>query len=249
METRLSAVIITLNEERNIQRCIESLIGVVDEIIVLDSFSTDRTEEICTQLGVKFHQRKWTGYTETKNYANSLATNDWILSLDADEALSEQLKKSILEHKSKTFSGLYAFNRLTNYCGTWVKYGGWYPDTKTRIFNRTVTHWDGLIHETLISTTSLNTTLLKGDCLHYSYYTVEEHLNQTRKFSAIAADMLFQKGKKATFEKRFLSPCVKFFRDYFFKLGFLHGKNGFLICIISGYATYIKYKRLYELSR
>lgn len=245
---KLSAVIITFNEERNIGRCIESLQGIVEEIIIVDSFSTDKTKEICLSYGVKFFQINWQGYSETKNLANSKSENNWILSLDADETLSEKLKKSILKIKEQGLEGCYSFKRLTNYCGTWVKYGGWYPDTKTRIFNKQDTKWTGLIHETLSSSKKLATTLLKGDCLHYSYYTVNEHILQTKKFSPIAAEMLFQKGKKATFIKRFLSPIIKFVRDYFLKFGFLHGFKGFQICIISGYATYIKYKKLKELN-
>ena len=244
---KLSAVIITFNEEKNIGRCIESILDIVDEIVVVDSFSEDRTKEICLNYGVNFYQIKWQGYSESKNLANSKATNDWILSLDADEALSDKLKKSILNIKKEGANACYSFNRLTNYCGTWVKFGGWYPDTKTRIFNRKDVSWTGLIHETLTSSKKLKTIQLDGDCLHYSYYTVQEHILQTKKFSPIAAEMLFQKGKKATFIKRFLSPISKFLRDYFIKLGFLHGYKGFQICIISGYATYIKYKKLKEL--
>jgi len=245
---KISAVIITFNEEKNIERCILSLQNTVDEIIVVDSFSKDKTEEICKILNVRFIQTEWKGYSETKNFANSLAENEWVLSLDADEALSEELRNSLLEAKKSGLQGCYSFNRLTNYCGTWVKYGGWYPDNKTRLFNKTEVKWIGLIHETLEFKSDQKTTLLKGDCLHYSYYTVEEHINQTKKFSPIAAEMLHSKGKKATFIKRFISPIVKFCRDYFFKLGFLHGRKGFLICIISGYATYIKYKKLRELN-
>ena len=246
---KISAVIITFNEEKNIARCLESIKGIVDEIIVVDSFSKDKTSEICLSHNVQFIQTDWKGYSETKNFANSKAENDWILSLDADEALSEELKKSILNAKKTGFNGCYSFNRLTNYCGTWVKFGGWYPDNKTRLFNRLEVKWTGLIHENLEFNIPLTTTLLKGDCLHYSYYTVQEHINQTKKFSPIAAEMLQSKGKKATFVKRFISPAVKFIRDYFFKLGFLHGRKGFLICAISGYATYIKYKKLRELNK
>ena len=244
---KLSAVIITFNEEKNIGRCIESVQDIADEIIVVDSFSKDKTKEICLKYGVNFFQTNWLGYSETKNLANSKAKNDWIISLDADEALSEKLKKSILEIKKEGLEGCYSFNRLTNYCGTWIKFGGWYPDTKTRIFNKKDVEWTGLIHENLTSSKKLKTTLLKGDCLHYSYYTVQEHILQTKKFSPIAAEMLYQKGKKSTLLKRFISPIVKFMRDYFLKLGLLHGLKGFQICIISGYATYIKYKKLKEL--
>ena len=170
---KISAVIITFNEERNISRCIQSLVDVVDEIIVVDSFSKDKTEEICLANNVQFIQREWNGYSETKNFANSQAKNDWVLSLDADEALSADLKTSILTLKKEELKGSYSFNRLTNYCGMWVKFGGWYPDNKTRLFNRLEGKWTGLIHENLEFSSATQTSLLKGDCLHYSYYSVQ----------------------------------------------------------------------------
>ena len=132
---KLTAVIIAYNEARNIKRCIASLLNVADEIVVVDSYSTDATPSICKGLGVQFHQRDWKGYSKQKNYGNGLASNDWILSIDADEALSEKLKKSILHEKENGKSYNYSFNRLTNYCGKWIHYCGWYPDTKIRMFN------------------------------------------------------------------------------------------------------------------
>lgn len=246
--TPISAVIITFNEEKNIGRCLASIQGIVDEIIIIDSFSTDNTKEICLKYNVRFIEQTWLGYSESKNYGNSLALNPWILSLDADEELSAKLRESILEKKYEGFIGNYSFNRLTNYCGKWIKYGGWYPDSKIRIFNRDTTKWIGKIHETLKFNDSSSTTHLLGDCLHYSYYTVREHLNQTVKFSTTTAKMLHENGKKSNLIKRYISPSFKFIKDYFIKLGFLHGRTGFIICIISAYATYLKYKTLNELN-
>ena len=125
---KISAVIITYNEERNIARCLDSLKDVADEIVVLDSFSTDGTEEICRQKKAVFIQHEWIGYASSKNIANEKASNDWILSIDADEALSEMLIDSILKIKNQLSDKFYSFNRLTNYCGTWIKHSGWYPD-------------------------------------------------------------------------------------------------------------------------
>jgi glycosyltransferase involved in cell wall biosynthesis len=246
----ISAVIITFNEERNIGRCLNSLQGIVEEIIVLDSFSNDKTKEICnTFTNVKFIEREWQGYSNSKNFANKLASNNWILSLDADEALSDELRENILQIKHKKLDGFYSFNRLTNYCGTWIRYGGWYPDKKIRLFNREKTCWEGEIHEHLTNTDKEKVTQLIGDCLHYSYYSIEEHWIQTKKFSKQTAKMLHDDYKKASFLKRFLSPIFKFIKDYFFKLGFLHGLVGWRICSISAYATYLKYKTLNELNK
>ena len=247
--TPISAVIITYNEERNIGRCLDSLQNIVDEIIIVDSFSTDKTKEICLKYNVRFIEQSWLGYSESKNYGNRLAIHPWILSLDADEELSATLKESILTKKSEGLTGNYSFNRLTNYCGKWIKYGGWYPDTKIRIFNRDDSNWIGKIHETLSLPENSKTTHLKGDCNHYSYYTIQEHINQTIKFSTTTASMLHEKGKKSNIINRFLSPTFKFIKDYFFKFCFLHGITGFTICIISAYATYLKYKTLSELNK
>lgn len=247
--TPISAVIITYNEERNIGRCLASLQGVVDEIIVIDSFSKDKTKEICLNYNVKFIELNWLGYSESKNFGNKQALYPWILSLDADEVLSEKLIQSIIEKKKAGLKGNYSFNRLTNYCGKWIKYGGWYPDKKTRFFHRENAEWVGKIHETLQFNFDNTITHLNGDCLHYSYYTIEEHINQTIKFSTQTAKMLYEKGKKSSLIKRFFSPFFKFIKDYFFKLCFLHGITGFRICIISAYATYLKYKTLYELNK
>ena len=168
---KLSAIIITFNEEKNISRCLNSLKNIVDEIIVVDSFSSDRTEEICRNYNVKFIKRKWEGYSETKNFANSLALNNFVLSIDADEEISEELSLSIQQIEEPIDNFVFSFNRLTNYCGKWIKHCGWYPDKKVRIFNKNNTTWKGEIHENLIFVTPVKEVFLKGDCFHYSYYS------------------------------------------------------------------------------
>lgn len=198
MIKRLSAVIITLNEEKNIARCIRSVIGIADEILVVDSFSTDKTKEICIGLGVKFVQQSWLGYVEQKNYANNLAEFDWILSIDADEALSEELCNSIKKIKDKLNENtVYSMNRLTNYCGKWIHHCEWYPDTKIRIFNRKHVCWTGkLIHETLKIPEKFSVNFLKGDLLHFSYYTREDHYRQIDKFTSLTAMEAYENGEK-----------------------------------------------------
>ncbi|MCX6232906.1 MAG: glycosyltransferase family 2 protein [Bacteroidetes bacterium] len=245
---KISAVIITFNEERNIQRCISSLHAVADEIVVVDSFSTDKTAEICNSIGVKFFQTKWDGYAKTKNYGNNLAEFDYILSIDADEVLAEALKKEIIEFKnSNNPKDAYRFNRLTNYCGSWIYHCGWYPDTKLRLWNKQRGKWEGNIHEEVIMLKDSTIASFKGDLLHYSYFSIQQHINQANKFTDLTAMEAYRKGKKASIFKIIFSPWVKFIRDYFLKLGFLDGYHGFIICKISAFASLLKYMKLKEL--
>ncbi len=242
--TKISAVIITFNEEKNIERCLRSLEGIADDIVVVDSFSSDQTAEICTKFKVNFISHAWEGYSRSKNFGNEQAKHDWILSLDADEALTDELKASLGKLKTENAFQTASFNRLTNYCGKWVKHGGWYPDKKVRFFNRKTTQWQGHLHEELISNPPQNILHLPGDCLHYSYYNREQHYQQLENFTSIAANELYSKGAKAKWHKLIFSPLVKFIRDYFMKLGFLDGYTGFTIARISAYATYLKYHKL-----
>jgi glycosyltransferase involved in cell wall biosynthesis len=243
---KLSAVIITFNEARNIKRCIASLQDVADEVVVIDSFSTDATPSICKGLNVQFHQREWKGYSKQKNYGNGLTSNDWILSLDADEVLSEELKGAIIFEKENGKGYNYSFNRLTNYCGKWIKHSGWYPDTKVKMFNRSEDDWQGEVHETL-TVDSNAVKRLKGDLLHYSYNSVSDHVNRTDVYSTLGAKELFEKGKKASLVKLLFNPWLKFNKMYFIKLGFLDGMAGFTIALITAYGTFLKYIKLYYL--
>lgn len=243
---RLSAVIITFNEEKNISRCIDSLQGIADEIVVLDSFSTDNTPEICRKAGVKFFQHAFDGHIQQKNRAITFASHDHVLSLDADEALDEQLRQSILTVKQGfEFEGYY-MNRLTNYCGHWVRYCGWYPDRKLRLFDRRKGEWTGINpHDKYeLFAGDSRAGYLKGNILHYSYYTVADHYRQVEYFTSIAAEAYLEKGKKAPVYKLFVNPVAKFIDHYILKLGFLDGVHGYRISRISAYATWLKYKKL-----
>ncbi len=247
----ISAVIITYNEARNIARCIDSLEGVVDEIVVVDSFSTDATEQICRERGVRFLQHPFQGHIEQKNYALTQAHYDWVLSLDADEALSDTLRRSILAVKvqAPSFDG-YFMNRLTNYCGQWIRHSGWYPDSKLRLFNRRKGHWGGTNpHDKVIMAEGSRTARLKGDLLHYSYYTEEEHWAKARKYAQIAAKAMLKQGRRSAWWRPVLSPAFKFARNYFLKMGFLDGRAGFRICYIAALETHWKYKHLRRLQQ
>jgi len=247
---KISAVIITFNEEKNIERCLQSLQEIADEVVVVDSFSTDRTVEICEQYGVKIFQHPFEGYVKQKNYANAQATYDHILSLDADEIPSEELFRSIKEAKQNFDADGYTMNRLTNYAGKWIRHSGWYPDVKLRLFDRRKGQWTGLlIHEKYELNKGGKLKHLKGDLLHYSFVSVEDHKMRAEKFTTMGAQADFQKGKKAPVFKILGSPVVKFIKDYFFNLGFLDGKEGWIICRISAHASYNKYRKLRNLYR
>lgn len=237
---KISAVIITFNEERNIGRCIDSLDGVADEVIVVDSYSTDKTQEICEEKGVMFTQRTWDDYSGQKNYANSLAQFDYILSIDSDEALSEELKKSIREIKSGTLVEGYTVNRLTNYCGRWIKHCGWYPDKKLRLWKNEAATWTGTIHETLSHSMS-GIGHLRGDLLHYSYYSIAQHVGQINRFTDLQAENLVNAGKSPSILKTWFSPPFKFFQKYILQGGFLDGREGYIISRMAAYYVFLKY--------
>ncbi len=247
---KISFIIITFNEEKNIERCLKSIKEVADEIIVVDSFSTDKTKEICNKFSCRFYENKFVNYSLQKNYANSFALYDYIFSIDADEALSEELIISIKNLKGNDFSNnAFEMHRLNNYCGKWIKHGGWYPDTKLRLWKNKTALWQGEIHETLIFESSTPVKLLYGNLLHYSYYTIEEHVLQSNKFSNLSAKMLFEKGKKTSIIQILLKPFWKFLRNYFFKAGLLDGYYGFVISIISAHETFLKYTKLEQQSK
>lgn len=246
---KISAVIITLNEEKNITRCITSLQNVADEIVVVDSYSTDRTREICQSLNARFIEHTFTGYVEQKNFAVQQATFDYILSLDADEALSDTLQQSILETKANWIADGYRFNRLTSYCGQWIRHCGWYPDTKLRLWDRRKGKWAGYkIHENLSMASGATVRHLPGDLLHYSYYTITQHVVQIDKFTTVMAEEDFKKGKKYfLFFHLVLNPTLFFLKRYFIKLGFLDGYMGYVVCKNGAYYKFLKYAKLREL--
>lgn len=245
----VSAVIITYNEERNIARCLGSLKDVADEIIVVDSHSTDGTREICESFGARFILNRWPGYTEQKNFAIAQASHDWILSLDADEALSEELRKNLLAIKENPQHSGYYMNRMTNYCGHWVRHGSWYPDRQLRFFDRRSGRWEGeKIHERYVLKEGESPGFIQGDIHHYSYYTIEEHLAQANRFTTLTAQVAVEKGKRAGFFKMRVSPVFRFLRDFIFRLGFLDGYFGYVIARISAQAVFWKYAKIRQIT-
>ncbi len=247
--TPISVVIITFNEEKNIERCLLSVKEIADEIVIVDSFSTDKTKEICNKYGVKFIEHKFSGHIEQKNFAITQAKFPHILSLDADEAVDIDLKNSILKAKENFHADGYIMNRLTNYCGKWIHHSGWYPDTKLRLWNSMKGHWAGINPHDKYEFLDPNskTQKLAGDILHYSYYSVEEHDRQSEYFATIAANAYFKLGKKSPYYKLIINPIAKFLHHYIVHFGFLDGKAGFTIARISAHSTYLKYKKLRDL--
>ena len=242
----ISVVIITFNEERNIARCLDSVAEIADEIVVVDSFSKDRTKEICSNYPlVHFIENPFIGHIEQKNFALDQAKFDIVLSLDADEALSEDLKKSILEVKRNMLFDAYQFNRLSNYCGDWIRHGSWYPDVKLRLFDRKKVRWLGINpHDKAELVVPGTVKHLKGDLLHYTYYTVDEHTRKLDYFSTLAAEAYFKKGKKAGVFQLLVNPSFAFFRDYILRMGFLDGYSGWLIARLTAFYTLQKYAKL-----
>ena len=246
----LSVVIITQNEAKNICRCLDAVQGLADEIIVVDSGSTDETEALCGLYQVRFCYHPFEGFMQQKNYAVQQASNPYILALDADEVLSPELFDTIQKVKQNWVEDAYQMNRLNNYCGQWIRYCGWYPDRKIRLFDRRKASWGvAEIHEKVLVEKTASIGMLEGDLLHYSYNSIEEHVSRSNRYSTQVALAAFKRGKCAPFWKILYSPLFFFFKKYFIKLGFLDGYYGFVICMIGSYYNFLKYVKLRDLWR
>lgn len=241
---KLSVVIITYNEELNIERCLKSVKEIADEIIVLDSFSEDKTQMICSQYNVKFIQHKFDNFAEQKNRAVSFASNNFILSLDADEALSEKLQKSIKSIDDNDYYGAYRFNRLNIYCGKPIKHTSWYPDKKIRLWNKNAGKWAGNIHETVKIIPNSKIKFLTGDLLHYSFNSITEHVKQTNKFTDIQSEKLFLAGKKSSLLIIFYKTFFAAIKEYFVKTAFFGGFYGIVIAYNNVFSVFLKYSKL-----
>ncbi|MEO5561811.1 MAG: glycosyltransferase family 2 protein [Chitinophagaceae bacterium] len=247
--TKLSVTVITFNEEKKIGRCLQSLKEVADEIVVIDSLSTDATKEICLSHKVVFIENPFPGYIEQKNFALSKASHPNVLSLDADEALSDELIKSIRTEKEKGFPcDGYTMNRFNFYCGRWVRHGTYYPDRKLRLLNTVKGKWGGQNpHDRILMQEGAAIKQLKGDLLHYTYQSIEEHNKQTDRFSSIAAKALFDKGKQPSYGKLIFHPAWAFIKGYIIKLGFMDGFAGYMIARFTAIQSFLKYAKLIRL--
>lgn len=247
MESTISVVIVAFNESEKIEACIKSVKPFADEILLVDSFSEDDTATKALALGVRLIQQQWLGYAAQKNFGNLEAEFDWIFSIDADEIVSPELCNSILKWKADNILKSAYCNRLSSYCGRFLKFGGWYPDKKIRLFYRQDAKWTGSIHETLSIGNKNPLYFLKGDLLHFPVKSTEEHKEQIEKYTEAAAAEMYANGKKYSLLKPWLNASFKFIKDYFFKLGFLDGKIGYRVALLSAYSTYLKYAKLAKL--
>jgi glycosyltransferase involved in cell wall biosynthesis len=244
---KISATIITCNEERNIARAIESL-RCCDEILVLDSGSTDRTVEIAQKLDARVIESTWSGYAKQKNLAASQAANDWILSLDADEALSEALEGEIWQlRKNGPEYDAYTMPRMAQYLGRWILHSGWYPDRKIRLYNRKRATWVGeFVHETVKFEGTVGH--LKSNILHYTYESLSEHLRTLDRYTTLAAEEVVARKAPVGWQKLIVEPGWTFLRTYLFQLGFLDGLEGLMIANMAAMYTFLKYAKARNMS-
>lgn len=229
---KISGSVIAFNEEDKIARCIESLWQVCDEIVVVDSHSTDRTAEIAVSLGATVCTQEFLGHIEQKNFALSKTKNDLILSLDADEALSDELISSIHQLDEINLYDAYRCNRLNNYCGQWIRHGTWYPDRKVRLWDKSKGSWGGQNpHDKVILQKDARVQFIAGDILHYTATTKEEWAEQIEKFSSIAAQQIAEELPRSSLYHRTAKPFFRFLQSYILRFGFLDGRAGYEIAL------------------
>jgi glycosyltransferase involved in cell wall biosynthesis len=245
---RLSACLITLNEEHNLPRALASLNGVADEIVVVDSGSTDHTSAIAREHGAAFFERAWTNYSEQKNFAAACAKNNWVFSMDADEELSSPLQTSLLEWKKHIpkFS-VYEMARKTWYLGAWINHSGWYPDFQRRLYRRDTAQFSGIIHEALRF--EGKPARLNGDLFHYTVRSFAEHEEKVERYATIAAQQMYAAGERSWRSAVWLATPWSWFQNYFLRGGFLDGYRGALISQMAARSVRIKYEKLGQLVR
>lgn len=243
---RISACVITLNEERNLSRLLASLTSIVDEIVVVDAGSTDRTAAIAREHGARFLVRAWTSYSEQKNFAAESASCDWILSLDADEELSSALQTSLLDWKKRQpRAQVYEIARRAWYLGKWIRFSGWYPDFQRRLYLRAAAQFSGTIHEALRFAGKPGR--LHGDLLHYTVQSFAEHESKVERYTTLAAKQMYAAGKRSWRGAVWLATPWSWFQNYFLRGGFLDGYRGALIAQMAARSVRLKYEKLGKL--
>jgi glycosyltransferase involved in cell wall biosynthesis len=244
----VSATVITFNEEQNIEAALQSL-SWADEIVVVDSGSTDETLNICSRYTDRIFHRDWTGYVAQKNFALERARHNWVLSLDADERVSPDLVREIAELRR---DGLrhqgYRIPRLACFMGRWIRHGDWYPDYQLRLFDRRQGRWQGgRVHESV--KIAQVPGILRGEIYHYTYRRLSDYLRRLEVYSTLAAADYLQRGRTSGPLKLLGNPCVTFLKTYFIKRGFLDGVPGLMVAIMGSVSVFFKYAKLYELQQ
>jgi len=247
---KISAVIITFNEEDRLPDALASLQGVADEIVVVDSYSTDHTPEVARQARAAFYQNRFEDYGKQKNLAMAKAGCEWILNLDADERVSPELKRAITDLKERVepeTAVAYAIKRKTYYLGRWIRHSGWYPDRKIRLFKKNAAVWQGRIHEKLQVTGAVGR--LPGAILHFTYRDIGDHVRRLDRYSVFQAEEIVRHKTKFLFLRLLVLPPTTFIRHYVWRLGFLDGFAGLVIAVVSSWGTALKYFKAIALKR
>ena len=247
---KISLVVITFNEAQNIRRCLESANGIADEILIVDSISTDETTVIASSLGARVIAQPFLGYVGQKRYAIAQAIYPIVLSLDADEALSETLRQSILDAKANWKCDCYTMNRLSQIGGRWIRHGGWYPDRKMRLFDREKYEITGIDpHDKFVPSPGARSGHLKGDILHYTNADINSRVHTINRFSTVAAQAFYDRGKRGSWPRLLFKPLFRFFVEYFLRLGFLDGFYGFMIAKTSAQYVFLREGKLLEIQK
>lgn len=250
-EIRLSSIIIAKDEESNIKRCLDSLIGVIDDIVVIiDSRTTDNTFKLVSEYpGINCEILEWKGFAETKNYALSKTKFDWVLWIDADEELTEDLKSELMLFKQSIPQyAAYTVARRAFFLGKWIKHSGWYPSKVVRLFNKVSANFNNKsVHEGLVINGTIGS--LKNDLNHFTDPTIKHYFSKFNNYTSLAANELFIKGKKSSLSDFLIRPLFLFVKMYIFRLGFLDGLHGLILALFSSFYVFTKYAKLWELNR
>jgi glycosyltransferase involved in cell wall biosynthesis len=250
MMQQLSVVIVCKNGANVVGKTIESFSGLTDDVLVYDNGSTDGTQEIVRQKGAKLVEGNWEGFGRTKNKANRLAKYDWIFSLDADEAIDEELKKNLLQENLVDEMKVYEF-RFKNFLGSkWLRFGEWGNDKHTRLFNRRRVKWnDAEVHESLLQPPGIKKATVHGYVLHKTASSINEYKSKMERYAGLNAEKYFKQGKRAGMFKIYFSSIFSFIINYFLRLGFLDGATGYYCAKVNAQYTFLKYKKLNELNQ
>jgi glycosyltransferase involved in cell wall biosynthesis len=246
LEPKISVYMITYNNERTVERALQS-VAWADEIVVVDSFSQDKTVEICRKFTDKVFQRKWPGYRDQYQYAADLTAHEWIMFVDADEEVSPELAAEIrkkLNERAGDWDGFFAYRR-TYYLGRWIRFGGWYPDGEIRLYRRSRGRWEGGLHAKIVVDGKVDS--LKSQYLHYTYRNISDQIQTIDQYTKVAAEDLFKNGEKFCLSKLLFRPPLRFVKEYILKSGFRDGLPGLIIVVSTMYYVFVKYAKLWEL--